>query len=109
MAEGGDAERHLVVTKGAFLNVLAICTQVERDGAVLALTDAVTAELSAYYETKGTAGFRVLALATCAVSAKGAYQRDDEAEMVFAGFLVFLDPPKTDAARVLGELAKLNV
>ena len=109
MAEGGDAERHLVVTKGAFLNVLAICTQVERDGAVLALTDAVTAELSAYYEAKGKAGFRVLALATRAVSAKGAYQRDDEAEMVFAGFLLFLDPPKADAARVLGDLAKLNV
>lgn len=109
MAEGGDAERHLVVTKGAFLNVLSICTQVERDGAVCALTDAVTAELSAYYEAKGKAGFRVLALATRAVSAKGAYQREDEAEMVFAGFLLFLDPPKADAARVLGDLAKLNV
>ena len=109
MAEGGDAERHLVVTKGAFSNVLSICTQVEHDGAVLALTDAVTAELSAYYEAKGKAGFRVLALATRAVSAKGAYQRDDEAEMVFAGFLLFLDPPKADAARVLGDLAKLHV
>ena len=109
MAEGGDAERHLVVTKGAFANVLSICTQVERDGAVCALTDAVTAELSAYYEAKGKAGFRVLALATRAVSAKGAYQRDDEAEMVFAGFLLFLDPPKADAARVLGDLAKLHV
>jgi Mg2+-importing ATPase len=109
MAEGGDAERHLVVTKGAFSNVLSICTHVERDGAVLALTDVITAELSAYYEAKGKAGFRVLALATRAVSAKGAYQRDDEAEMVFAGFLLFLDPPKADAARVLDDLAKLNV
>ena len=109
MAEGGDAERHLVVTKGAFLNVLSICTQVERDGAMLSLTDVVTAELSAYYEAKGKAGFRVLALATRAVSAKGAYQREDEAAMVFAGFLLFLDPPKADAARVLGDLAKLNV
>jgi P-type Mg2+ transporter len=109
MAEGGDRERHLVVTKGAFSNVLAICTQVERDGAVLDLTDAGIAELSAYYEAKGKAGFRVLGLATRAVSAKGAYQRDDEAEMVFAGFLLFLDPPKAGAVRVLGDLAKLNV
>jgi P-type Mg2+ transporter len=109
MAEGGDAEQHLVVTKGAFSNVLSICTQVEHDGAVLPLTDVVTAELSAYYEAKGKAGFRVLALATRNVVAKGAYQRDDEAEMVFAGFLLFLDPPKADAARVLGDLAKLHV
>jgi P-type Mg2+ transporter len=109
MAEGGDAERHLVVTKGAFSNVLACCTQVEHDGAVLALTDTVTAELTSYYESKGKAGFRVLALATRAVLAKGAYQRDDEAGMVFAGFLLFLDPPKADAARVLDDLAKLHV
>jgi Mg2+-importing ATPase len=109
MAGDEDPGRHLVVTKGAFVNVLSICTQVDRDGAVCALTDAVTAELSAYYEAKGKAGFRVLALATRAVPAKGTYQRDDEAEMVFAGFLLFLDPPKDDAARVLGELAKLHV
>jgi P-type Mg2+ transporter len=109
MAEGGDAEQHLVVTKGAFSNVLSICTQVEQDGAVLPLTDVVTAELSAYYEAKGKAGFRVLALATRTVVAKAAYQRDDEAEMVFAGFLLFLDPPKADTARVLGDLAKLHV
>ena len=30
--QGGDAERHLVVTKGAFSNVLAVGTQVEHDG-----------------------------------------------------------------------------
>jgi Mg2+-importing ATPase len=109
MAEGGDAERHLVVTKGAFSNVLSCCTQVEHDGAMLALTDTVAADLAAYYESKGKAGFRVLALATRAVVAKGAYQRDDETGMVFAGFLLFLDPPKADAARVLGDLAKLHV
>src|SRR6185295_17547866 len=37
MAEGGDAERHLVVTKGAFSNVVSFCTQVEHDGTVLGL------------------------------------------------------------------------
>ena len=109
MAEGGDAERHLVVTKGAFLNVLAICTHLAHDGAPIALTPEATAALSAYYEAKGRAGFRVLALATRTISAKGAYQRDDEAAMVFAGFLLFLDPPKADAARVLTDLARLHV
>ena len=29
--------------------------------------------------------------------------------MVFAGFLLFLDPPKVDAARVLANLARLHV
>ena len=109
MSEPGVPERHLVVTKGAFSNVLSICTHVQWDGATLPMTKVVTAALSAYYEAQGKAGFRVLALATRTFSAKGAYQHDDEAEMIFAGFLLFLDPPKADAARVIGELAKLNV
>jgi Mg2+-importing ATPase len=109
MVEGGDAGRHLIVTKGAFVNVLSICTHVKRDGAVCPLTDAIITELSTYYEAKGKAGLRVLALASRVVSAQGAYQRDDEREMVFAGFLLFLDPPKAGAARVLGDLAKLHV
>lgn len=109
MAEEGNADRHLVVTKGAFANVLAICTQVQRDSAVLPLTDALAAEVSAYYEAKGKEGFRVLALATRTVVAKESYQHHDEAEMVFAGFLLFLDPPKADAERVIADLARLNV
>src|SRR4029079_9278191 len=96
MTEDGDAERHLVVTKGAFVNVLSICTQVERNGAACALTDAIISELSMYYEAKGKEGLRVLALASRAVPAKKGYQRDDESEMVFEGFLLFLDPPKAD-------------
>jgi Mg2+-importing ATPase len=109
VAEGSDAERHLVVTKGAFVNVLSLCTRVERDGVACELTDAIHAELSAYYEAKGNAGFRVLALATRAVRVKGTYQRTDEAGMVFAGFLLFVDPPKADAARMLDDLARLHV
>ena len=81
------------------MNVLSICTQVERDGAACALTDAVTSELSAYYEAKGRAGFRVLALASRAVSAQGAYHRDDEGEMVFAGF-----PDTTDMKLFVDEV-----
>jgi len=105
MTQEGDAQRHLVVTKGAFLNVLSICTQVERDGAVCPLTDAIISELSTYYEARGKAGLRVLALASRVVSAKGAYQRDDEREMVFAGFL-----PAKEKARgeILAELANVK-
>ena len=42
MAEAPTPDRHLIVTKGAFSNILAVCTQVERDGAASGLTDAVT-------------------------------------------------------------------
>jgi len=111
LAPEGDASAHLVVTKGAFANVLAVCTRVTDDGddGARPLTAADIAALSAFYEAEGRAGFRVLAVATRAVPARAAYHRDDEAEMVFVGFLRFLDPPRADAARVLADLARLHV
>ncbi len=109
VAEESDTDRHLVVTKGAFANVLGICTHVQQGDAVVPLTNALAAEASAYYEAKGREGFRVLALATRTVAAKASYQHLDEVEMVFEGFLLFLDPPKADAARVVADLARLNV
>ncbi|WP_291989527.1 magnesium-translocating P-type ATPase [Luteitalea sp.] len=109
VAEERDAGRHLVITKGAFANVLAVCTHVAREDVALGLTGAIAADLAAYYEAQGRAGFRVLALATRRVSARATYQRDDETGMVFAGFLLFVDPPRSDAARVLADLAHLGV
>ena len=38
MAVDGDASQHLIVTKGAFANVLAICSSVDRDGVDVPLT-----------------------------------------------------------------------
>ena len=109
VAEDGCADRHLLVTKGAFPNVLAICTHVQQGSTAAPLTAALAAEVAAYYEAKGREGFRVLALATRQVAAKASYRHDDEREMVFAGFLLFVDPPKADAARVIADLASLNV
>src|ERR1043166_10148012 len=46
MTQEGDVERHLVVTKGAFVNVLSICTQAERDDALGPLREALISKLS---------------------------------------------------------------
>ncbi|HHZ07973.1 MAG TPA: magnesium-translocating P-type ATPase [Rhizobiales bacterium] len=101
--------RNLVVTKGAFENVLAVCTSVAADGGEFALDEALRSELAALCTARGQAGFRVLAVASRAVEARARYGRDDEQNMVFRGFLFFRDPPKADAARTLAGLAALGV
>ena len=109
VAEAGDATRHLLITKGAFSTVLEGCTHVERDGAVVALTDALRAELAERFRADGEAGFRVLAIATRELPARAEHHREDEAGMTFVGCLRFLDPPKPDAARILADLAARDV
>lgn len=109
VAEDDSPAQHLFITKGAFANVLAICTFFHRDGAEVPLDAEARARLNAVFEAKGAEGFRVLALATRRVAVKPDYDREDERDMVFRGFLVFLDPPKADAQRTIENLNRLGI
>ena len=109
VADPADPGHHLIVTKGAFSHVLDSCAAFERDGAYVRLDQAARDVMEAVFKAKGEQGFRVLGLATRRVAAKPDYDRDDERDMVFRGFLVFLDPPKPEARDTIGSLAKLGI
>jgi Mg2+-importing ATPase len=109
VADDDDPTQHLIVTKGAFANVLDSCAALERDAAETPLTTEWRARLDATFEAKGAEGFRVLAVATRQVAAKPRYGREDEQHMTFRGFLVFSDPPKADAQRTIHDLARLGI
>jgi Mg2+-importing ATPase len=109
VADSAAPGNHLIVTKGAFANVLDSCKAFERDGAEVLLDQAARAEMDALFTAKGQEGFRVLALATRRVTAKPDYDRGDERDMVFRGFLIFLDPPKPEARETIGNLARLGI
>ncbi|MGZ9104181.1 MAG: cation-translocating P-type ATPase, partial [Rhodoplanes sp.] len=109
VAEDGNQTQHLIVTKGAFSNVLDTCSSLERDAVDIPLTTELRTRLDAVFKAKGLEGFRVLAVATRRVAAKGRYGRDDEQGMTFRGFLVFSDPPKADAQRTIHDLAQLGI
>ena len=109
VAEEGTPTQHLIVTKGAFSNVLDTCSSLERDAVDIPLTTELRAQLDAVFKAKGAEGFRVLAVATRRVAAKPRYGRDDEQDMTFRGFLVFSDPPKADAQRTIHDLAQLGI
>lgn len=109
VAEDGNLTEHLVVTKGAFANVLDTCSSLERDAVDIPLTMELRAQLDAVFQAKGAEGFRVLAVATRRVAAKSRYGREDEQGMTFRGFLVFLDPPKLEAQQTIQDLARLGI
>lgn len=108
-ARDGEAAEHWIVTKGAYAQVLAICTTLERGGAEVPLDEAERGRLEDHYRRKSMEGFRVLALAIKHVKAKPRYAHDDESGMCFAGFLLFFDPPKADAGKTIRDLARLGV
>ncbi|MCB1086563.1 MAG: magnesium-translocating P-type ATPase [Verrucomicrobiae bacterium] len=99
---------HLMITKGAFANVLAVCSKVatsEGDHPVKALHAALQQRFADYSE----AGHRVLGLAVRDVTGDPVINKDDERDMTFAGFLLFADPPKADAAEAIEEMRMLGI
>ncbi len=85
-----------LVTKGAPENVLERCLDVPAGART---------ELAAQF----AAGNRVVAVATRSVADPRAPCAADEQGLHLQGLLVFLDPPKTDAAQALRRLAELGI
>jgi Mg2+-importing ATPase len=100
---------HLMITKGAFANVLAVCTQVARGPAIAALDAGERARLERWFREQGASGSRVLGLATRSVEPRAAYTHEDEAGMCFVGFLRFVDPPKAGAQQTLETLVARGI
>jgi Mg2+-importing ATPase len=100
---GGGAQ---LVTKGAFHQVLEICSR-SADGA--ALTPAARDAVERRYEAWTRRGIRVLAVAARSLPEQRMYGRDDERDMTFMGFLTFLDRPKDGVAQTIAELAGMGV
>jgi Mg2+-importing ATPase len=95
-----------LVTKGAFQQVLEICTTL---GDEAPLDDAKRCELVRQYERWSERGIRVLAVAERRMEAQPSYSRRDERDAAFAGFLTFVDQPKEGVAEALADLAALGV
>ncbi|MDQ1655274.1 MAG: P-type Mg2+ transporter [Cryptosporangiaceae bacterium] len=95
LVSGPDGPRTLV-TKGAPENVLRCCS-----GVPATATAALDAEFAA--------GNRVVAVATRDAPEADVLTAADECDLRLAGFLVFLDPPKPEAARALDRLTALGI
>ncbi|MFJ3170923.1 magnesium-translocating P-type ATPase [Streptomyces roseus] len=102
--------RHIMITKGAVEEVLALCTHVRDRGETVELTDQLRWHVARTAEDNNRRGLRVLAVATRTMDgARSTYGVADEEGLTLVGFLAFLDPPKADAARALRALADKGV
>jgi P-type Mg2+ transporter len=102
-------DRHVIVTKGALANVLAICSKAEdARGDVGDIAD-VRDQTRSIFEQASSEGFRVLGVAYRDVGATAAITRDHEADMTFLGFVILFDPPKAGVKDTIGGLEKLGI
>jgi Mg2+-importing ATPase len=106
-----DGGTRMLVVKGAPEDVLALSSHYRRaDGTLAPLDAAARAAAASAMAKMGTDGLRLLGVAS-RVAAKDQEhaQIGDECDLTFAGFAVFLDPPKESAKPALAALKGLGI
>ncbi len=102
-------DAHLMVTKGALPNVLAVCSSAETlDGMIVDIA-AVWEQIQQRFEEFSSKGFRTLGVAYKNVGSDSLMSKNHEAGMTFLGFLVLFDPPKPNILETISLLKHLGV
>ena len=99
----------VLLTKGAPEQIFQQCSQFELEGKLSPMIPDLIVGLKQEYESLSNDGFRVLAVATKDLSGKQACAKADERDLVLRGYVAFLDPPKTTAARALEALRQHGI
>ncbi len=99
---------NLLVCKGAFENVISVCSKVKLADGSEADLSTVLDRIRALYKSFGDQGFRVISVSTARIS-KAQADKDDEKDMLFCGFILLEDPVKAGIGDTIGELRRLNI
>ncbi|MEQ1829569.1 MAG: HAD-IC family P-type ATPase, partial [Pirellula sp.] len=100
--------RKEIITKGALSQVLACCTHVELPDESSVEIDSYRAAIDEKFHQLSCDGLRVLGIAMRECDATK-ISKQDECNMTFVGFLVFADPPKSDARDTIQQLRDLGI
>lgn len=102
------AEPHVMITKGALQQVLAVCDSALIAGQVSPIEPHLP-DIATRYEHYSQAGYRVLGLALRDVSNDPIIDKNDEQHMTFIGFLLFADAPKPGMVATLQHLQQMGI
>ncbi len=103
----GDA--HLMVTKGALANILAVCTTAETAAGTILPIESQQAQIQKQFEAFSAQGFRVIGVAYRDSGMQAKIGKDDEKAMTFLGFLALFDPIKPGTVETIQRLRKLGI
>ena len=99
-----------VVTKGAPEGLLPQCASVMRDEHVEPLTASARQAAHETFERLSNSGFHLLAIAHKAADPRQtSLTAADECDLVFDGYIAFLDPPDPSARKTVADLAASGV
>lgn len=105
-----EGSKHLMITKGAIEEMIAISSSIKIGDKTIALDSKQKNELIEMSELLNQKGMRVLAVAIKHIDdGKIHYSSQDETEMTLMGLIGFLDPAKASAKGAIEELHNMGI
>lgn len=107
---GSDlSNKNLMVTKGAFESIVNICKSYEKaDGSIGDISE-IRGQIFDLFTKFSSQGYRVLGLAYKDLSDESDFENEKAKDMIFKGFLLFIDPLKEDIKEVISQMNDLGV
>jgi Mg2+-importing ATPase len=103
-------ESPVLYCKGAVEEMLDICTRVENGGQIVPVTEELREQLKSVRDRLNEDGLRVVAVGYKPIpKRRPRLSVEDERELIFSGFVAFLDPPKETTAEALRLLREHGV
>lgn len=97
-----NIEYYQLVCKGVLQEIFNVCSQVRYNGEIVSFDDIMLRKIKRVIDTLNRQGLRVVAVATKYLLAReGDYQRADEFDLIFEGYIVFFDSLKEIIVSVL--------
>ncbi|HZV01186.1 MAG TPA: magnesium-translocating P-type ATPase, partial [Planctomycetota bacterium] len=101
---------HLLICKGAVEEIARICSQARIKDEVGPMTEKMAKHIARVTTEMNEDGMRVIAVGSKVLPpGRTTYTVKDEADLVLAGYIGFLDPPKETAADAIEALAQHGV
>ncbi|XLD76073.1 HAD-IC family P-type ATPase (plasmid) [Cetobacterium somerae] len=97
-----------LVTKGAVEEIIEISSFIQKDGEIVSLTRELKEEIMQQVKKFNSFGLRILGIAKKELN-RNSCSLTDENNMIFMGYLAFLDPPKSSTKKAIKSLLEFNV
>ena len=105
-----NKNKYLMITKGALEEILTDCQEVKLENRVVGLTKDIKDNIISKAKNLASEGMQVIALAIKdTYPGKELFNSSSEKNLVFIGFVAFLDEPKKGVKSILNKLSNINV
>ena len=107
IAVATDTEK-ILVSKGAYTQIISICSKVKLANGTVENIDSHKNDIESNFERFGIDGIRAIGVCYKNIDAD-TITKDDEKEMIFAGFILIEDPIKAGIIETINQLKTLQV